>query len=106
MKENVDRFGTAYVYTANGGTTPEASYAVMFSSTSDTLTLTESSSRKVVYKLYAAIGTVVDNNGTVLTTDVANKAFADAHTEVKEGQTIPLYQLLATSVAEITIHNK
>ncbi|HCH92074.1 MAG TPA: hypothetical protein DE061_00035, partial [Clostridiales bacterium] len=91
---NVVWFGTAEVYSASGNSLV-ASYAVMFSSAGTSLTLPTSADRKIVYKLYAAVGTVVDSNGTVVTTQKADKDFADTHSEVKAGQTIPEAQAIS-----------
>ena len=102
VKVNVVWFGKAYVYTASKtNPTLEASYDVMFSSTSGTLTLPTSSDRKIVYKLYAAIGTVVDNNGTVLTTTTADADWKNgSDVIVAKGKTIPQYQAV-TGMIEI-----
>ena len=66
--------------------------------------LPTSSARKIVYKLYAAIGTVVDSNGTLLTTRTAKagESFTDG-TIVKEGQLVPDAQVVS-SFATITIN--
>ncbi len=100
---NVVWFGTVEVYSVGDKVNPSATYAVMFSSSGANVTLPTYADRKVVYKLYAAVGTVVDGNGTVVTTQKATKDFADSHTAVQEGQTIPEYQVLS-DMATFTIN--
>ena len=95
QRVNVVWFGTAEVYSASDNTLA-ASYAVMFSSAGTSLTLPTSADRKIVYKLYAAVGTVVDSNGTVVTTQKATQAFANSHSAVQAGQTIPVYQAVSS----------
>ena len=92
---NVVWFGTAEVYSASDNSLV-ASYAVMFSSAGTSLTLPTSADRKIVYKLYAAVGTVVDSNGTVVTTEKAKQDFANSHSAVVAGQTIPVYQAISS----------
>lgn len=92
---NVVWFGTAEVYSASDNSLV-ASYAVMFSSAGTSLTLPTSADRKIVYKLYAAVGTVVDSNGTVVTTEKATQDFANSHSAVEVGQTIPVAQAIST----------
>ena len=91
---NVVWFGTAEVYSASDNSLV-ASYAVMFSSAGTSLTLPTSADRKIVYKLYAAVGTVVDSNGTVVTTEKATQDFANSHSAVEVGQTIPVAQAIS-----------
>lgn len=74
-----------------------ASYSVMFSSTDTLFALPKFADRKVVYTLVAAVGTVVDANGTVVTTrvttqDDVTKIGANV---VSVGQTIPMYQAIS-----------
>ena len=88
-------FGKAEVYDISGKKV--ASYSVMFSSTDTLFALPKFADRKVVYTLVAAVGTVVDANGTVVTTRVAtqddvNKIGANV---VSVGQTIPMYQAIS-----------
>ncbi|MGN0744881.1 MAG: Ig-like domain-containing protein [Christensenellales bacterium] len=85
-------FGTAEVYDILGSKV--ATYAVMFSSVDSTFTLPASSDRKIVYRLVAAVGTVVDSNGTVVTTRKADANDVDdiGLGVVSVGQTIPQYQ--------------
>ena len=79
-------FGTAEVY--------DILDAVMFSSVDSTFTLPASSDRKIVYRLVAAVGTVVDSDGTVVTTRkaVAQDVSSIGSSVVSVGQTIPQYQ--------------
>ena len=104
QKVNVVWFGVAEVYSSSSKTTLVARYSVTFSSAEEVFALPTSSARKIVYKLYAAIGTVVDNNGTLLTTRTAKsgESFVDG-TIVKEGQLVPDAQVV-TSITEITIN--
>ena len=104
QKVNVVWFGVAEVYSSSSKTTLVARYSVTFSSAEEVFALPTSSARKIVYKLYAAIGTVVDSNGTLLTTRTAKagESFADG-TIVKEGQLVPDAQVV-TSLATITIN--
>ena len=102
VKLNVVWFGTAYVYASNdpSRSTPIASYAVMFTSVDSarSFTLPTSSNRKITYKLRAAVGVVVDNNGTVITSKVATSADAVSGV-VKAGQTIPDAQFVTDTVS-------
>ena len=74
-----------------------------FSSTDELFALPKFADRKVVYTLVAAVGTVVDANGTVVTTRVAtqddvnnmNKPGVDV---VSVGQTIPMYQAISDPI--------
>ena len=88
-------FGKAEVYDISGNKV--ASYSVMFSSTDTLFALPKFADRKVVYTLVAAVGTVVDANGTVVTTRVATQD--DVNTiganVVSVGQTIPMYQAIS-----------
>lgn len=104
QKVNVVWFGVAEVYSSSSKTTLVARYSVTFSSAEEVFALPTSSARKIVYKLYAAIGTVVDSNGTLLTTRTAKagESFADG-TIVKEGQLVPDAQVVS-SLATITIN--
>ena len=61
-------------------------------------TLPTSSNRKITYKLRAAVGVVVDNNGTVITSKVATSADAVSGV-VKAGQTIPDAQFVTDTVS-------
>lgn len=104
QKVNVVWFGVAEVYSSSSKTTLVARYSVTFSSAEEVFALPTSSARKIVYKLYAAIGTVVDSNVTLLTTRTAKagESFADG-TIVKEGQLVPDAQVVS-SLATITIN--
>lgn len=88
-------FGKAEVYDISGNKV--ASYSVTFSSTDELFALPKFADRKVVYTLVAAVGTVVDANGTVVTTRVATQD--DVNTiganVVSVGQTIPMYQAIS-----------
>ena len=106
QRVNVVWFGTAEVYSASDNSLV-ASYAVMFSSAGTSLTLPTSADRKIVYKLYAAVGTVVDSNGTVVTTENATTDWTytvdeESVTVVKVGQSIPECQMI-TSMATIPV---
>ncbi|MDE5602099.1 MAG: hypothetical protein K2J16_06345 [Clostridia bacterium] len=98
-------YGKAYVYDITGNRI-EAAVPVMFSSTGDTITLPTYGVRKVVFKLYAVVGAVVNANGDVITTTTATgndgTSLGGTYMVVK-GQTVPVYQA-RSSVYTIT-HN-
>ena len=83
-------YGTAYVYRVGNKTQVEAQYPVMFTSVNGTVQLPSFGIRKVEYKLYEAVGTIVDINNNILMTTTAT---GDKVKEgVAEGQTIPMAQ--------------
>jgi len=91
-------YGKAYVYDMDGSSI-EAAIPVMFAANANNIKLPSYGMRKVVFKLYAAVGAVVNANGEVLTTKVAT-ANSDGYIEVGDakvyavakGQVIPVAQ--------------
>jgi len=64
-------YGTVYVYSASNKNTQITSYPIMLTSTSARVALPSFGARKVEFRLCAAVGTVVDAGGNVLTTTAA-----------------------------------
>ena len=82
-----------------GSTTAiEATYPVIFTSNNDTVELPTQGIRRVRYRLYAAVSTVVDVNGSLLATTAATSS----KTAVDKGQTIPLAQFYISSMVTLT----
>ena len=95
-------FGRAYVYDMNGGEITNyavtLSTAILSSDTTKTILPSTFGARKVVYKLYAAVGTVIDATGKVVTTKTATASEGFNTAYVKVGQEIPAYQALSNLV--------
>lgn len=95
-------FGRAYVYDMNGGEITNyavtLSTAILSSDTTKTILPSTFGARKVVYKLYAAVGTVIDATGKVVTTKTATASEGFDTAYVKVGQEIPAYQALSNLV--------
>ena len=95
-------FGRAYVYDMNGNPITDyavtLSTAVLSSDTEKTILPPTFGARKVEYKLYAAVGTVIDSTGKVVTTKIATGSEGLDSSAVKAGQEIPAYQALSKLV--------
>ena len=97
-KVKIAWYGTADIYRVGSTTAIEATYPVMFTSNKDTVELPTQGIRRVRYRLYAAVSTVVDVNGSLLATTTATSS----KTGVSIGQTIPLAQFYISSMVTLT----
>jgi hypothetical protein len=87
-------FGVALVYN-RAKTQIIAQHKVLFSSTSTTMNLPTAGGRQVVYVLKGVIGVMIDKNGNVLTTTIADSQITGSHSGTNHvlavaGDTIPL----------------
>ncbi len=86
-------YGTAVVYDISGGYL--AHHSVMFASDTGSYTLTSTGNRKIVYYLYAAVGSPVDTASRVLDTTIATSTIGSITVSgnkfgvVNVGQEIP-----------------
>ena len=97
-KVKIAWYGTADIYRVGSTTAIEATYPVIFTSNNDTVELPTQGIRRVRYRLYAAVSTVVDVNGSLLATTAATSS----KTAVDKGQTIPLAQFYISSMVTLT----
>ncbi|MEG1663552.1 MAG: hypothetical protein RR338_06150, partial [Clostridia bacterium] len=91
-------YGTATVYAISG--TVVSVHEVMFASSKPTFTIPSINNRHIVYKLYAAVGALVDESGAVLETTTAT--YSENGVVVK-GQTIPTCQFIAKNGTGYTV---
>ena len=97
-KVKIAWYGKADIYRVGSTTAIEATYPVIFTSNNDTVELPTQGIRRVRYRLYAAVSTVVDVNGSLLATTAATSS----KTAVDKGQTIPLAQFYISSMVTLT----